>query len=535
YIPVDREVNPGSPLTAEELRRDPVSLLESSSQSPDSAYMPIPGLGRIRDPAYPSDSASFRSGGLPSRAQANELVHSLVDHVLPNIRRIPGRSAFNYHTGAPEYLSQNTANPIETAGAGLAGLGDAFVEIGRALQTIGGQWQGTSASDAEPQYTSEDMLSVLDSISELISATSVATPFLRSTPAQQTGNTTETWEGVAEIYDDANNGGESQNSRESARRHSYLVSSMFRRNYRRLAQSLLMLSSPRRSEDQSSRADEPPSSPLEQALRSLQNSLSILNSTVDRASYLSGSPRQQQQQQQSQNQREDSATRLQNYLNRVMDRRNQTRRMRQRQQDAANANVATVPSAPVSSSSETSNISATTASSIGSSNGSEDDALRNIVSRIEAGFSQMLQGQSVDFTNGNRVAIEVEAISLPNMGFQIINPPNHTHSTSQSRNPGPEGAPSNAAASVTSEAPDSPTVTTPRSSSPDSSIFGFIDRIGGMGSQTARSDRSNFSTTTEYSTNNGQTTRIPRIIAFTGGMGQPTAFSSGTNPFPFAT
>ncbi|KAJ2374983.1 hypothetical protein GGI05_007208, partial [Coemansia sp. RSA 2603] len=243
----------------------------------------------------------------------------------------------------------------------------------------------------------------------------------------------------------------------------------------------------------------------------------------------------QQQQQQSQNQREDSATRLQNYLNRVMDRRNQTRRMRQRQQDAANANVATVPSAPVSSSSETSNISATTASSIGSSNGSEDDALRNIVSRIEAGFSQMLQGQSVDFTNGNRVAIEVEAISLPNMGFQIINPPNHTHSTSQSRNPGPEGAPSNAAASVTSEAPDSPTVTTPRSSSPDSSIFGFIDRIGGMGSQTARSDRSNFSTTTEYSTNNGQTTRIPRIIAFTGGMGQPTAFSSGTNPFPFAT
>ncbi|KAJ2375669.1 hypothetical protein IW150_002424, partial [Coemansia sp. RSA 2607] len=271
YIPVDREVNPGSPLTAEELRRDPVSLLESSSQSPDSAYMPIPGLGRIRDPAYPSDSASFRSGGLPSRAQANELVHSLVDHVLPNIRRIPGRSAFNYHTGAPEYLSQNTANPIETAGAGLAGLGDAFVEIGRALQTIGGQWQGTSASDAEPQYTSEDMLSVLDSISELISATSVATPFLRSTPAQQTGNTTETWEGVAEIYDDANNGGESQNSRESARRHSYLVSSMFRRNYRRLAQSLLMLSSPRRSEDQSSRADEPPSSPLEQALRSLQN------------------------------------------------------------------------------------------------------------------------------------------------------------------------------------------------------------------------------------------------------------------------
>ncbi|KAJ1722303.1 hypothetical protein LPJ53_003253 [Coemansia erecta] len=537
YIPVDREVNPGSPLTAEELRRDPVPLLESPVQSPNSAYASIHGLGRIRDTAHPNDSASYRSGGLPSRAQANELVHNLVDHVLPNIRRLPGRSAFGYHTGTPEYISQNTANPIETAGAGLAGLGDAFVEVGRALQTIGGQWQGANVSDAEPAYTPEDMLSVLESISELISATSVATPFLRSIPTRQTSNTTETWEG----FNGATDGDESRNARESARRHSYLISSMFQRNYRRLAQSLLMLSSSRVSEDQSHQVDEPPSSPLEQALRSLQNSLSILNSTVDRAAFLGGSPQQQQQQQQQQqppNQREDNATRLQHYLNRAMDRRSQRRRLRQHQQYAANANIATVPTVPVSSSSDTSNTTATTASATTPSTagtGSEDDALRNIVSRIEAGFSRMLQGQSADFTDGNRVEIEVEAISLPTIGFQIINPPNQTHPTSQARNPGSEGAPTNAAASVASEAPDSPTVTTPRSGSPDSSVFGFIDRIGGMGSQTARSDRSNFSTTTEYSTNNGQSTRIPRILAFTGGLGQPSAFSSGTNPFPFAS
>ncbi|KAJ2785151.1 hypothetical protein GGI15_002011, partial [Coemansia interrupta] len=286
YIPVDREVNPGSPLTTEELRRDPVPLLESPNQSPDSAYMSIPGLGHIQDTVHASDPASYRSGSLPSTAQANELVHNLVDHVLPNIRRLPGRSTFDYHTGTPEYISQSTANPIEAAGAGLAGLGDAFVEVGRALQTIGGQWQGASVTDAESAYTSEDMHSVLESISELISAASVATPFLRSIPTRQAGSTAETWEGAPEGPGDSVGSDATRNSRESAGRHSYLISSMFQRNYRRLAQSLLMLSSSRISEDQPSRTDSPPSSPLEQALRSLQNSLSILNSTVDRATFL---------------------------------------------------------------------------------------------------------------------------------------------------------------------------------------------------------------------------------------------------------
>ncbi|KAJ2705510.1 hypothetical protein FB645_002396 [Coemansia sp. IMI 203386] len=561
YIPIDYEATSGTQLTEEELARESVPFVDGSPRfvaPPESAYAPIPGLSRIEGPGSRNGISNHRMAGLPSRALANELVYNLLGRILPEIRRLPGQQSFEYSSPAPEYISQSTADPVGAAGAGLTGLGDAFVEIGRALQTVGGQWQNADTVSSEAAYSPDNMMSLVQAVSEAVSAVSVAIPFLRSTPVQLAQSRTVSWQDGSDRESESTNDS-FQEFRERdggiSRRARYLVASTSQRSYRRLAQSLLMLNNTRLPEGRSPQNDARMSA-IEPMLRSMQAGFSTSDIPFDRllvpggvSSHGDSLMRRWQRQWQRRLGQQQRSTR-----------QRQSQRQRSSQNNAAsgdtsspresvdiNPNTNTNANTGTGTSTSTGPDSSITASS----NSNNSASLNDLASNLEARISQLLRGNSAGFSGNNPIHIEVEAISMPGVGFQILN---NTGSSNQTNAPGPAEARSQGndrqqtdASGRThgrgdilssSDASEAQSTDMPRPVSPENNVFTFIDRAGAVGSQTARSDRSNFSTTTEYSTNNGPSTRIPRILNFgAGGIGggQMPGFGLLSNPFPLAS
>ncbi|KAJ2101199.1 hypothetical protein GGI16_003511, partial [Coemansia sp. S142-1] len=138
YYNIDREVAPGSFLTAEEFRRGSIQGADPVSQGSNiDAYLPIPGLVSNDDQLLPL-SERLSSRAQPSRAQANELLYELRENLLSALRRLPGHENYNYSSmSSPpsRYLGRTATDQIEVVGEALGGLGDAFIELGRSLQS----------------------------------------------------------------------------------------------------------------------------------------------------------------------------------------------------------------------------------------------------------------------------------------------------------------------------------------------------------------------------------------------------------------
>ncbi|KAJ2830173.1 hypothetical protein IWW50_000437 [Coemansia erecta] len=189
YFRVGREAAVGSQMTQEEFERGPIEAANPvSGSSTRAAYEPLPGI--IQAEPRAQSSAETSSGGrfahalsqahtAPSQAQANELAYDLYENVLPRIRSIPGNSQYHFSSSeslSPTYLSQSTANPVNAVGRSLTSLGDAFVELGRSLQALGTEWQMQHFDDPIQQRAQ----STLDLLSELAVASPLAVPFLQA-------------------------------------------------------------------------------------------------------------------------------------------------------------------------------------------------------------------------------------------------------------------------------------------------------------------------------------------------------------------
>ncbi|KAJ1811256.1 hypothetical protein LPJ75_004126 [Coemansia sp. RSA 2598] len=563
HVPVDYEITPGTQLTEAELARGSVSIVEGSPHfvaPPESAYAPIPGLSRIQDPGHNDSATGHRAAELPSRALANELVFNLLHRIAPEIRRLPGLESFEFASATPEYLSQSTPDPVGAAGAGLSALGDAFVEIGRALQTVGGQWRNADSTPAEAAYSPDHMLSLVQAISNAVSAVSVATPFLRSTPVQLARSRTVPWEDSRDRESGSGDGAQDPRERGSSpsRRTRYLVANASQRNYRRIAQSMLMLNGPRAPEDRPSPTGTRPT-PIETSLRSLNANFSTLGNAFDRILAPGGTMhgdslmrRWQRQWQRRLGQQRRSARQLPAHLwqsSQSNDASSEGTGARDNVDTGASSGDTTTNNSNNSNHSNTSN-SNDGNSNDGNSNDSNSALLGEFASALEERISHILRGHGARLFSDQPVEIELEAIAVPGVGFHILNNLDSNHPSasgpaetqSQDRDPPQtDSTRSHARADALggSDAGDIPPVADMhRSGSPDSGAFVFVDRASAMGSQTARSDRSNMSTTTEYSTNNGPSSRFPRILNFGGANGfgsQMPGFASIANPFPLAS
>ncbi|KAJ2892341.1 hypothetical protein IWW38_003256, partial [Coemansia aciculifera] len=193
YYRIDREVSPGSSLTDEEFSRGSIQGQGPMSRNSNlDAYLPIPGLVSYGDQQPLPRSEYLSARAQPSRAQANELAFEMYESLLPALRRLPGHENYNFGSASsdgPRYLSQTTTNQVEVVGTSLSGLGDAFVELGHSLQSVGSQWQNRgSQQPSTTAYSAENMQSLLQAARQLIVATSVASPFLQTIPAQPSSN-----------------------------------------------------------------------------------------------------------------------------------------------------------------------------------------------------------------------------------------------------------------------------------------------------------------------------------------------------------
>ncbi|KAJ2084244.1 hypothetical protein H4R24_000186 [Coemansia sp. RSA 988] len=209
YFRIGREAEPGSHLTPEEFQRGPIETSNPISRSSESSsYEPLPGLVRM-EPAHstsensqpeslqPESYRDVRISRLldqartaPSQALINELTHDLFDYVMPEIRRLPGNNDFRFSTTdslRPTYLEQSSNNSVGAAGASLANLGDAYIALGNALQSIGSQWQA-GAGDSEQQgqrdasAPEQQSRSALRILTELSLTSPLAVPLLQSNP-----------------------------------------------------------------------------------------------------------------------------------------------------------------------------------------------------------------------------------------------------------------------------------------------------------------------------------------------------------------
>ncbi|KAJ2508199.1 hypothetical protein IWW47_000736 [Coemansia sp. RSA 2052] len=194
YYRIDREASPGSPLTDEELRRGNIQGQNPVSQGSNvDAYLPIPGLASYDDQQPLRQSEYLSARAQASRAQANELSFEMFESLLPALRRLPGHEDYSFGSTAssrPRYLSRATPNQIEVVGGSLSGLGDAFVEFGRSLQSVGTQWQNRNNLQPDTAYSPEQMQNHLQALRQLITTASVASPFLQTTLAQASSEQT---------------------------------------------------------------------------------------------------------------------------------------------------------------------------------------------------------------------------------------------------------------------------------------------------------------------------------------------------------
>ncbi|KAJ2864267.1 hypothetical protein GGH94_003045 [Coemansia aciculifera] len=206
---IDREAALGSSLTAEEFRRGSIQGADPLSQGSNiEAYLPIPGL-MSNDSQLLRLSEYLSSRAQPSRAQANELLYELRETLLPALRRLPGHENYNYSSmssSRPHYLGRAATNQIEGVGEALSGLGDAFIELGRSLQSVGTQWQNRNTLQPGSAYSPEQTHNILQALRQLPRSTgpaSIATLFADA--VRQTGTTAHAAAGHAPGADSGRN------------------------------------------------------------------------------------------------------------------------------------------------------------------------------------------------------------------------------------------------------------------------------------------------------------------------------------------
>ncbi|KAJ1895034.1 hypothetical protein LPJ66_004829 [Kickxella alabastrina] len=541
FIPIEREASAGIILTDDELRRSPVVFFDGMSPAsapPEAAYLAIPGLSRIEESARPTNAAGPRLDQQPSRAQANELVYNLLERVLPDIRRLPGRSDFEFgaeRPAAPEYIGQSTADPVGATGAAMAGLGDAFMEVGRSLRAVGGQWQDIDNVPPEGAYTPAHMTAIHQAISNLVLASSVSVPFLRSTPAQLAQAGTVSWDTNRELSIIPEVLPQAVNDAATAmpERTSYLFSSMFHRENRRRVLDMLTLDTIRQLEERPLAMEDAP-----------HINLAALNWSM---AALMGSPEwQQMRSQQSQPQLHQLGSRIFPHMNLPTQAQTQTQAQAQTQtQPQAQAQRLQMQQPNTADSVAEANrhrgANPTTGNTTATQGPADAHSMRAPAVQLGGEHQFEIVFGSIDMSEALTRAADIRS-RIGNIG-------NNTDAQATPQNPRPTrpqqpaGQQGTARANANSNANTSGNesreghpANTPRSGSPDGDFFTFIDRLGAMSSQTARSDRSNMSTTTEYSVSNGQTAPMPRILAFGSGIGsQLLPLQAGGNPFPIAS
>ncbi|KAJ1663679.1 hypothetical protein IW140_004743 [Coemansia sp. RSA 1813] len=129
----------------------------------------------------------------PTVAQTNELIYDLFTHVLPSIRRHPEREDFHFSTTDstnPTFITSSTVDQVGSAGGALVNLGDAFTELGRSLREVGHEWQAhngpsTAGSNSVVRnaYSPVHMQAILLTLTQLLRVSPLAVPFLQSTVA----------------------------------------------------------------------------------------------------------------------------------------------------------------------------------------------------------------------------------------------------------------------------------------------------------------------------------------------------------------
>ncbi|KAJ2550877.1 hypothetical protein EV175_003902 [Coemansia sp. RSA 1933] len=185
-----------------------------NERSPAETFQAIPGTTPIphrMDIQLPSTGAYLAHTTLqeipeperlpPTVAQANELIYDLFTHVLPSIRRHPEHEGFQFSTTdstSPTFISSSAPDPIRGAGGALINLGDAFTELGRSLREVGQGWQAhNSSTDADDISGSAAMRNnsslvrtqaVLHTLIQLMHVSPLAVPFLQSTIARTHGS-----------------------------------------------------------------------------------------------------------------------------------------------------------------------------------------------------------------------------------------------------------------------------------------------------------------------------------------------------------
>ncbi|KAJ2691703.1 hypothetical protein GGH99_002225 [Coemansia sp. RSA 1285] len=165
---------------------------------PISGFSAIPRSANIQLPTTRVYTAQNRLQGMaeservpPTVAQANELIYDLFTHVLPSIRRHPGREGFHFSTTestSPTFISPTSNSQVSDVGGTLVNLGDAFAELGRSLQEVGHEWQ-TSDSFASAEtdaatssiYSTAHMQAILLTLTQLVRVSPLVIPFLQST------------------------------------------------------------------------------------------------------------------------------------------------------------------------------------------------------------------------------------------------------------------------------------------------------------------------------------------------------------------
>lgn len=191
---VNRQVEVNDRLTDEELGRGPVVFPAMSvfSNADRSGFQPLDGLPfqRQHQPAGNSNENTSRQSsghqfipGVASRAQVNELTYHLLSNVLSNLRRMPGHGDYSFDSNEsqrPTFLTSTSAAEDARAAAGeaLGMVGDAFVEIGRSLQTIGQQYDD-GPQNSSGMYSPEGVSAVVDSMYHLVLTAPLVVPFLQ--------------------------------------------------------------------------------------------------------------------------------------------------------------------------------------------------------------------------------------------------------------------------------------------------------------------------------------------------------------------
>ncbi|KAJ2063715.1 hypothetical protein GGI17_001501 [Coemansia sp. S146] len=444
---IDREAALGSSLTAEEFRRGSIQGADPLSQGSNiEAYLPIPGLVS-NDSQLSRLSEYLSSRAQPSRAQANELFYELRETLLPALRRLPGHENYNYNSTSlsrPHCLGRTTTNQIEGVGEALSGLGDAFIELGRSLQSVGAQWQSRNTIQPGSAYSPEQTHNILQALRQLVNTASVASPFLQTTLAQTSSERPTATSAAANRA----RGGDMPDAASTLLQRSPHQTAILMSNHRRA----------RRLQTIDMAMDMP--RPRTHATVEIEFITNHIPTTLPPPPNTRNS---QQPQPQSQPQPQPRST--------------------------GPASIATLFADAIRQTGTTAHTAAGHAPGADSGrNVAQPDPFANLIeqlrSRVDRVFQDSLPGPTSAETS-------------------VQPPPDSSRSGQTGAHMGTSATASNASSSDTQS----------NNSEANVGFAGFVDRLSALGSQTARSDRSNLSTTTEYGSVIDATNRAPRFIS----------------------